>query len=114
MPYAKGDPRNAEAVKRHYYANKEQYFERNRRALAKKIAWVNERKAAPCIDCGVNYPPHVMDFDHREGTEKHKPVSRLLNNSWKRIKDEIAKCDLVCSNCHRQRTHVRLVENKLM
>lgn len=60
-------------------------------------------KAAPCQDCGVEYPPYVMDFDHRDPSSKRANVSRL--NHIAAVKAEIAKCDLVCANCHRERTH---------
>jgi hypothetical protein len=51
----------------------------------------------------------VMEFDHREGEEKNAEISRLVNFSIKRIEEEISKCDLVCSNCHRERTFQRKV-----
>lgn len=51
-----------------------------------------------------------MDFDHVRG-EKFANVSKMVNTCEKlsRIEDEIAKCDLVCSNCHRIRTEKRRV-----
>lgn len=57
------------------------------------------------MDCGVPYPYYVMEFDHRDPSQKLANIGRLLGNSWKRLKDEIAKCDVVCANCHRERTH---------
>lgn len=64
------------------------------------------KEAAPCADCGVSYPSYVMEFDHT-GTDKFLNVSDMVGYGWKRIADEIAKCDLVCSNCHKVRTHIR-------
>ena len=50
-----------------------------------------------------------MDFDHRDATTKTFIVSDIVNHSgMKAILEEIAKCDLVCSNCHRIRTFSRL------
>ena len=61
----------------------------------------------PCVDCGINYPYYVMDFDHVRG-QKHANVMELVSTlSKKRIDLEIAKCEIVCSNCHRIRTHMR-------
>lgn len=61
----------------------------------------------PCWDCKLNYPYYVMDFDHVRGV-KHKNVSELIATlSKKKIDLEIAKCEIVCSNCHRIRTHIR-------
>ncbi len=68
------------------------------------------KKDKPCKDCNRIFPPWVMDFDHREGEIKIGSVSRLATTDTvniDRIKIEIAKCDLVCANCHRQRTYER-------
>jgi len=60
----------------------------------------------PCKDCGRQLPSWVMHFDHRPGEEKVCEVSRLAksNISTKQLLDEIAKCDVVCANCHADRT----------
>jgi lysyl-tRNA synthetase class I len=51
-----------------------------------------------------------MDFDHVRG-RKHKNVMELIPTlSKKKIDEEIAKCEIVCSNCHRIRTHGRKVK----
>lgn len=61
----------------------------------------------PCLDCKISYPYYVMDFDHVRG-RKHKNVMELIPTlSKKKIDEEIAKCEIVCSNCHRIRTHNR-------
>ncbi len=67
-------------------------------------------KAKPCMDCDINYPPCVMDFDHRPGEIKRRNVGNLLTCSLEVIMAEIAKCDLVCANCHRIRTWKRQQE----
>ncbi|AJD82175.1 HNH endonuclease [Mycobacterium phage Cosmo] len=49
-----------------------------------------------------------MDFDHVRGVKEFNIGSyRTKSYSLQRIRDEIAKCDVVCSNCHRIRTHDR-------
>ena len=60
----------------------------------------------PCADCGVSYPPRVMDFHHKDTTEKIDVISRMigLNRPWNLVLEEIAKCELLCANCHRLRT----------
>jgi hypothetical protein len=80
---------------------------REQRAKVRQVIY--EAKAHPCTDCGVQYPPWVMDFDHIKG--KEFGVSRMVSAriGLDRIHAEIAKCELVCSNCHRQREHDRLV-----
>ena len=73
---------------------------------------VNNLKDNPCLDCGGLFPPECMDFDHVRGI-KSKEISKLVKPgvSLDVIKEEISKCDLVCSNCHRIRTAQRKKEN---
>lgn len=65
-------------------------------------------KAVPCYDCGDTYPPFVMQFDHVRGV-KHFTLSNREANRHTRavLLAEIAKCDIVCANCHLIRTHER-------
>jgi len=68
---------------------------------------VKEAKNKPCFDCGIIYPYYVMDFDHIR--DKKFLVSNAVNIkcSIKIILEEIKKCEVVCSNCHRIRTFKR-------
>lgn len=68
-------------------------------------------KDIPCKDCDQKFPPYCMDFDHVNG-EKTANISEMKSYSMDRILDEIAKCDLVCSNCHRIRTYNRNNKSK--
>lgn len=94
--------------KKHYEKNKEDYFERNKKHRAVVREFIRELKSnTPCTDCGRNFHYCVMDFDHRPGVEKVEEVSGMGSRTWKQVKEEIAKCDVVCSNCHRVRTFER-------
>ena len=75
-----------------------------RRAINR--AWLFNLKTKPCVDCGKCFHPCAMDFDHVRDN-KATDVSRLMDRNRKVILDEIAKCDLVCANCHRLRTYIR-------
>ena len=66
----------------------------------------------PCVDCGINYPYYVMDFDHVRGQKQANVMELVSTLSKKRIDLEIAKCEIVCSNCHRIRTHMRRIAKK--
>ena len=69
------------------------------------------KRKSPCADCKQFYNPWQMDYDHREGSTKLYHVSGLINyGNLEAVLTEIAKCDLVCSNCHRNRTHERRAE----
>jgi len=70
-------------------------------------------KAKPCMDCGVRYPPYVMDFDHRNPDEKLFSLNSMaMTRSAEKLAAEIAKCDLVCANCHRERTHQQRLDGR--
>lgn len=66
-----------------------------------------DAKAVPCADCGQQYPSYVMDFDHLR--DKSFSIGNAAQRGWSKIKvlAEIEKCEVVCSNCHRERTHQR-------
>ena len=86
-------------------------------SIAKQKAYLAQylrdlKTKTPCVDCGINYPYYVMDFDHVRG-QKHANVMELVSTlSKKKIDEEIAKCEIVCSNCHRIRTHMRKLAKK--
>jgi hypothetical protein len=71
------------------------------------VALVRERKSVPCMDCGVSYPYYVMDFDHRDPATKEFNISRAVGHGYSlaRFVAELDKCDVVCANCHRERTY---------
>lgn len=56
------------------------------------------------MDCGNEYPYYVMDFDHVRGTKKFGINGTSDSHGIKAILEEVEKCDIVCSNCHRIRT----------
>ena len=62
-------------------------------------------KGVPCVDCGGKYPPYVMDFDHVRGI-KVQGISEMIQKHCTLVDlhAEIAKCEVVCANCHRERT----------
>jgi hypothetical protein len=59
-----------------------------------------------CMDCGENNLV-VLDFDHLH--DKEQNISAMIGSrSWDSILNEISKCEVVCSNCHRKRTAFRM------
>ncbi len=87
--------------------HKEVVAKKNRNLASRNREFINKLKDRPCMDCGVKYPSVCMEFDHRTPRFKYQAVGNLASSHWsiKRIQQEIAKCDLVCSNCHRIRTY---------
>lgn len=59
-------------------------------------------KSFPCRDCGDSHPPEVMHFHHAFGTKRFT-VSKIHQYGLKSIRAEIAKCTLLCANCHTKR-----------
>lgn len=94
---------------KYYKAHKEDYRRRNKLKRARIREYLHEYKAnRPCMDCHLSYPHYAMDFDHRPEETKLCDPNRLASGlSWKKTKEEVAKCDVVCSNCHRFRTAMR-------
>lgn len=116
MPY-KDKAKQREAIRKAAAkwraANPDKHRERNRRYSKQRYierkSVIVAAKNVPCADCGVEYPTCVMDFDHRDPTTKIMEVGSMVGQGYS-IQDlinEINKCDVVCSNCHRIRTYNR-------
>jgi hypothetical protein len=74
----------------------------------KKQEYVKQAKSVPCFDCEIQYPYYVMEFDHLPEFVKISHVSKLVaSGSMPSLLEEIAKCEVVCANCHRERTQQR-------
>lgn len=72
----------------------------NRRVIIRML--VNEAKDKPCVDCGLELPPELMDLDHSLGVKLYKRFrwnSLTVNQAVK----ELAKCEPRCPLCHRIR-----------
>lgn len=110
---------------RHKYKEQERAYNQKRYRLGLDVdyrkRWREDRykklnvfkEANPCMDCSNFFPAVCMDFDHRQRATKLGDVAKLIgsNQSWEVIEAEIAKCDLICANCHRIRTAQRLKNN---
>jgi hypothetical protein len=114
VPYAdKSSPENQEKIKaakrRHYAENSQPYKDRARDRQNRMKQISRDARKRPCFDCGVEYPWYVMEFDHRPGEVKVGEVTKMAKDAVAelRILAEIAKCDVVCSNCHKTRTYIR-------
>ena len=99
--------------KHHYEANRQKYIDKSRK-------WINEHRSeireelrslvkarlkTGCKDCG-EMDPVVLEFDHREPSQKSFNISVMLRRTTTRtrMERELDKCDVVCANCHRRRT----------
>ena len=89
----KNDPN----YKERHYANKRKRHDENKRLLTER------KEQTPCASCGEYHPSCCMDFHHLDPSIKEKQISKMLSaNSWIKIEEEMSKCILLCSNCHRK------------
>lgn len=73
------------------------------------LAYTRMLKDKPCMDCRGIFPPVVMQFDHRDPSQKtiRNGHSMSALKSIGKVAKEAAKCDIVCANCHMIRTEKR-------
>jgi hypothetical protein len=97
----------------HYRANREVYLKRKCERDQRIRRMAEKAEARPCADCGIQYQPWQMDFDHIEDNKVMR-VAELVRRkvSIRKLREEIAKCEVVCANCHRNRTHNRRMAEK--
>jgi hypothetical protein len=100
-------PCRAQYKREHYAAIRSRYIARaqarNQAVAAERAVYLIEFfRTRPCVDCSES-DPLVLEFDHR--SDKIFNISKgIRDRSWASVLDEIAKCDVVCANCHRRRT----------
>ena len=70
------------------------------------------KEESGCTDCGGKFNYWIMEFDHKNDGDKLFNLGRFQErtNSMEVIVAEIEKCDIVCANCHKNRTHMRRLE----
>jgi len=100
-----------ESARKHYARNSEAIQRRtvknNRLIRLRNKAYIDGVKGTnPCADCGVSYPPYVMQFDHIVDGKRGNVADMARSGfSIENLQAEIDKCELVCANCHAERTH---------
>lgn len=62
--------------------------------------FVEFKKTLKCEDCGTN-DHRVLEFHHKDPSQKDREVSIMITWGWKKLMDEVAKCSVLCANCHR-------------
>ncbi len=88
--------------KAHYEANKADYIERA--AVRKAVAKTQHdelKQSLSCCVCG-EAEPCCLDFHHLDASQKEYSLSHIIGHSIAKVKAEIAKCVVICSNCHRK------------
>ncbi len=60
-----------------------------------------EYKGGKCERCGYDKHLAALEFHHLNPEEKDFNFGDMKSRKWEDIKDELNKCILLCSNCHR-------------
>lgn len=104
---------NREKARNYYAQNRESHIRTivARKAIQRRICLElvgGHLLTHPCVDCG-EADPRVLDFDHRDGSQKTAEVMKLAQDGYStsRVLAEIRKCDMRCRNCHAKVTYAR-------
>ena len=99
--------KNRLRAKAHYEKRKQDpEFMAKRNAKTKELTQSRKAEAVAeagdvCADCGQTFPACCYDFHHLDPTVKERdPSAAFRRADWR---DEITKCVMLCSNCHRIR-----------
>jgi hypothetical protein len=103
MPSNKPDYQ-ANYIRKHYRENKKYYLDK---AAERRIALLAEVRGLKkkCSRCPES-DHRCLDFHHLDAKMKTASISNMVKNgcSMKKILKEIAKCIVLCANCHRKET----------
>ena len=93
------DPRYLDGYMGQCKQCKRGYGSRHEPIRKKRIkALKDSLKNVPCSDCGIQYPPYIMQFHHMVPSRKYKDISAVF--TVKALMREIEKCIILCANCH--------------
>lgn len=110
VAYADPDRRRAYA-KEWYAKNKEARKARvaveNKERRKRIKQYIDNLKNVPCADCGESFDTVCMDFDHVQGEKLFTIATEFAEVGKRKLEEELAKCEVVCANCHRIRTRDR-------
>jgi 5-methylcytosine-specific restriction endonuclease McrA len=103
-------PCRAKYKQEHYAANRTKYIDnavgRRRRIGEERMRMlIQYLRTHPCVDCGET-DVLVLEFDHL-GDKSFSIGAGFRDRSLEALLDEMAKCEVVCANCHRRRTATR-------
>lgn len=104
-------PCRVEYGRAHYEANRQRYIDnaaaRTKRTAEERMLLVIEYlRTHPCVDYGED-DVLVLEFDHLRDKLFNISDGIRGNHSLQALLDEMAKCEVVCANCHRRRTAIR-------
>jgi hypothetical protein len=74
-----------------------------RHSKTERAHWAEVKVSTGCERCGYDTHHKALDFHHKEPENKVMAVSKMICRNWKRerVAKEVAKCEVLCANCHR-------------
>lgn len=57
----------------------------------------------------MSYGYWIMQFDHVRGAKRAGIRQLMVNGNTRQLQEELLKCELVCANCHADRTYKRIM-----
>lgn len=92
--------------KKHYLANKRKYIDKAKTHRNLVAKWfIEEKSKLKCKNCSESRY-WVLDFHHKDKTTKEKSVGSITRSGSKqKLLKEMKKCEILCSNCHRDFHH---------
>lgn len=102
--YKRNNAEQCKIQRKKQYAKNPTYFRDKRneyRKMAREIIQ-QQKEGKACVFCGIA-DPRVLDFHHLDHSTKSGSIGGAASAGWgiKRLLQEIAKCEIVCANCHR-------------
>ena len=95
-----------------YNKNKEKWNKTTRKNKKLQRQRINEYKnSLNCLKCGESRN-WLLDFHHKDPNQKDFQISQGERYGWEKVKREIEKCIVLCSNCHRD-FHYQEKENQV-
>jgi predicted HNH restriction endonuclease len=116
MPFKdlkKRKEKNAEYSKKYYADDKARSKLRTKATKQRNRAMWEEFKATlSCALCDETHPA-TFDFHHVFPDKKNIKIHKILTNgAFKKLPDELAKCIVLCANCHRKLHHDELMDKR--
>ena len=94
----------------YYQLNKEKISEYRREQHKERRAQCVEYLGGKCVKCGAT---HNLQFDHIKREGKKYNIASRVDNNWDNLKEELDKCQLLCYDCHLEKTAQEWTHYKL-
>ena len=102
-----------QTTKRHYWKNRTPSTkwrrETNKQILVTEKLLRGECALHPFYNNGerkyvVPGLEYLFDMDHIDRNDKHKTIAKMMKDPEKQFRQEMAKCQMLCVECHRRKT----------